>query len=95
MAEINPSDLLSEAEKASIVDQRIGQFAREAYGHELNKEALLAEDPEADTSEADAAIAKISKDIATIVESTKDFADVEKFESITKGREVKAEVRSR
>jgi hypothetical protein len=90
MADINPSDLLTDGEKAAIANQRIEQFAREAYAHELNKAEKLAEDPEADTTEADEAIARISKAVSTITESTKDF-EAEGFQSITKGRELKAE----
>lgn len=86
----DPASILSDDEKAAIVNQRIGQLAREAYAHELNKAEKLAEDPEADTTEADEAIARISKAVSTITESTKDF-EAEGFQSITKGRELKAE----
>lgn len=57
----------------------------DAYGHVLNREKALAADPEADTSEADAAIKSIGDDIQNLVESVKDM-DVEGLEALTIAR---------
>lgn len=48
------SSLLTDAQKRSILEQRIAQFASEAYQHELNKK-LAGDDLEA-MSIADAAL---------------------------------------
>lgn len=38
------SSLLSDAEKRSILEQRVKQFASEAYQHEINKAVAAASD---------------------------------------------------
>jgi hypothetical protein len=53
---MNITDVLTDEDKQSILSQRIKAWAADAYGHELNKEALLAADPEADTVQIDEAI---------------------------------------
>lgn len=66
----NPEEYLTEDQKASIVQDRIRNWAADAYGHKLNKEATLAINPDADTSEADAAIETIGAAIASVVGGT-------------------------
>ena len=41
----DPASILSDDEKAAIVNQRAKQWAAEAFSHQLNREALLAADP--------------------------------------------------
>lgn len=53
--------ILTNEEKQQIISQKIKQWAADSYGHELNKKALLAADPEADTASSDEAIAIIQK----------------------------------
>jgi hypothetical protein len=52
---IDYSALLTAAEKRSILEQRLSQFASEAYQHTLNKE-ISKDNPEA-VQAADAALA--------------------------------------
>lgn len=81
MAEFDPSSILSDDEKAAIVNQRAKQWAAEAFSHQLNREALLAADDKADTSDIDAALATLGK----AVENT-----VAKGEALVAERAVKA-----
>lgn len=60
MTNFDPASLLSDDEKATIVNQRAKQWAAEAFSHQLNREALLAADPKADTSDIDAALATLT-----------------------------------
>lgn len=85
MSEFDPASLLSDAEKAAIANDRVQAAARDAYGHVLNREKALAADPNADTSEADAAIKSIGDDIQNLVELVKDI-DVEGLEALTTAR---------
>ena len=48
--QFDPSSILSDDEKAAIVNQRAKQWAAEAFSHQLNREALLAADDKADTT---------------------------------------------
>jgi len=52
----NIIDELSNEEKQQILNQRIKTWAADAYGHELNKNAALAADPGADTTQIDEAL---------------------------------------
>lgn len=54
---MNITDVLSDEEKQQILSQRVKSWAADAYSHELNKEALLASDPKADTTQIDEALA--------------------------------------
>lgn len=65
--QFDPSSILSDDEKAAIVNQRAKQWAAEAFSHQLNREALLAADDKADTSDIDAALATLSKAVARAV----------------------------
>lgn len=60
MAKFDPSSILSDDEKAAIVNQRAKQWAAEAFSHQLNREALLAADDKADTADIDAALATLT-----------------------------------
>ena len=60
MAKFDPSSVLSDDEKVAIVNQRAKQWAAEAYGHQLNRDALLASDSNADTSDIDAALSTLT-----------------------------------
>lgn len=60
MPKFDPSSILSDDEKAAIVNQRAKQWAAEAFSHQLNREALLAADPKADTSDIDTALATLT-----------------------------------
>jgi len=63
----DPSSILSDDEKAAIVNQRAKQWAAEAFSHQLNREALLEADPQADTSDIDAALATLSVAVERVV----------------------------
>lgn len=65
--QFDPSSILSDDEKAAIVNQLAKQWAAEAFSHQLNREALLAADDKADTSDIDAALATLSKAVARAV----------------------------
>lgn len=65
--QFDPSSILSDDEKAAIVNQRAKQWAAEAFSHQLNREALLAADDKADTSDIDAALATLSKAVERAV----------------------------
>ena len=67
MPKFDPSSILSDDEKAAIVNQRAKQWAAEAFSHQLDREALLAADDKADTSDIDAALATLSKAVARAV----------------------------
>ncbi len=61
MPKFDPSSILSDDEKAAIVNQRAKQWAAEAFSHQLNREALLEADPNADTSDIDLALETLTK----------------------------------
>jgi len=63
----DPASILSDDEKAAIVNQRAKQWAAEAFSHQLNREALLAADPDADTEDIDAALATLSVAVERVV----------------------------
>ncbi len=63
----DPASILSDDEKAAIVNQRAKQWAAEAFSHQLNREALLEADPQADTSDIDAALATLSSAVENAV----------------------------
>ena len=65
--QFDPASILSDDEKAAIVNQRAKQWAAEAFSHQLNREALLAADPKADTSDIDAALATLSVAVERVV----------------------------
>lgn len=67
MPKFDPSSILSDDEKAAIVNQRAKQWAAEAFSHQLNREALLEADPQADTSDIDAALATLSVAVERVV----------------------------
>lgn len=56
------SSLLTDEQKKSILEQRLAQFAAEAYQHTLNKE--VAKDNEEAVKAADDALAILDKAIA-------------------------------
>lgn len=60
---IDFSSLLSDEQKKSILEQRINQFASEAYQHVLNKQTSQAIGDEAGIEAADKAIAVIESAI--------------------------------
>ena len=60
---VDYSSLLSDEQKRSILEQRLTQFAAEAYQHQINKEvAILTENPEG-ISSADNALEILTKAI--------------------------------
>lgn len=61
MAKFDPSSVLSDDEKVAILNQRAKQWGAEAYGHQLNREALLEADPNADTTDIDNALEMLTK----------------------------------
>jgi hypothetical protein len=65
--DFDPSSILTDEEKEQIVSQRAKQWAVEAYSHQLNREAILATDPKADTSDIDAALATLSTAVENAV----------------------------
>jgi len=66
--QFDPASILSDDEKAAIVNQRAKQWAAEAFSHQLNREAILATDPpKADTSDIDAALATLSTAVENAV----------------------------
>lgn len=67
MTDFDPISILSDDEKAAIVNQRAKQWAAEAFSHQLNREALLEADPQADTSDIDAALATLSVAVERVV----------------------------
>ena len=67
MPDFDPASILSDDEKAAIVNQRAKQWAAEAFSHQLNREALLEADPQADTSDIDAALATLSVAVERVV----------------------------
>ena len=54
---------LSDQDKKSIINQRLVQFAAEAYQHELNKQAAVAVSNEEAVNVADAALVVIEEAI--------------------------------
>lgn len=61
---IDYSSLLSDAEKRSILEQRVKQFASEAYQHEINKAVAAASDNEDAVKAADEALTILDKAIS-------------------------------
>lgn len=62
---IDYSSLLSAEQKAALVQQRIQQFAAEAYQHELNKQVAEQIGDETAVAQADAALATLEVAIST------------------------------
>lgn len=54
---IDFSSLLTDEQKKNLLEQRLVQFAAEAYQHELNKQVAVAADDEASVENADKALA--------------------------------------
>jgi hypothetical protein len=52
-------------QKRNILEQRVAQFASEAYQHELNKQVAVTINDEASINNADAALATIEVAITT------------------------------
>lgn len=52
---------LTKEEKQAILDQRLKQFAVEKYGHEINKEFLIAQEVDAIGETKDQLAAEIAK----------------------------------
>lgn len=61
---IDYSSLLSDAEKRSILEQRVKQFASEAYQHEINKAVAAASDNDDAAKAADEALTILDKAIS-------------------------------
>ena len=53
---IDFSSLLTNEQKKNLIEQRLVQFAAEAYQHELNKQVGLASNDEATVSNANDAL---------------------------------------
>lgn len=83
MPDFDPASALTDAEKASIADQRVRAWAADAYGHQLNRAGVLAADPDADITEIDDALRHIGAAMQATIESVKDV-DTNGFESLTK-----------
>lgn len=62
---IDYSSLLSAEQKKAILEQRVQQFAAEAYQHELNKQIAVSIGDEQAVSQADAALATLEVAIST------------------------------
>lgn len=60
---IDVNELITPERRQEIINQRVTAWAEDLFSHTLNKEAILAEDPAADTAIPDAAIAALSKAI--------------------------------
>ena len=56
---INYSALLTDEQKKNILNQRIAQFAAEAWQHELNKQTCAQLNDEAGVANADNALATL------------------------------------
>jgi hypothetical protein len=68
------SQYLSADQRKQILEQKIVEWAAQAYSHELVREAILASNPDASTETQDAAIAELT----SAVESTqKKLAEIE------------------
>lgn len=63
---MNISSLLTPAQRKQILEQKIVEWAAQAYNHELVREAILAANPDASTEAQDTAIAELT----SAVEST-------------------------
>ena len=63
MPKFDPSSILSDDEKADIVNQRAKQWAKAAFGHQLNRESRLDADPDADTEDIDAELEVLTKKV--------------------------------
>ena len=61
---IDYSSLLSEEQKKSILEQRLTQFAAEAYQHEINKKVAADAGNTEGVSQADAALAVLDSAIS-------------------------------
>jgi hypothetical protein len=62
---IDYANLLTADQKRSILEQRIAQFASEAYQHELNKQVAETIGDEASVNNANAALATIEVAVTT------------------------------
>jgi hypothetical protein len=62
---IDFGSLLTVEQKRNILEQRVAQFASEAYQHELNKQVASTINDDASVANADAALATIEVAIAT------------------------------
>lgn len=60
---IDYSSLLTADQKKAILEQRLTQFAAEAYQHEINKQVAVAADNEDGVKAADDALAILDKAI--------------------------------
>lgn len=69
--------------KTAIANERVRAWAADAYGHFLNKEAVKAADPDADTTDIDTALRHIGEAMKVTLDSVKDV-DTEGFESLSK-----------
>ena len=63
MPKFDPSSILSDDEKAAIVNQRAKQWAAEAFSQQLNRESRLDADPDADTEDIDAELEVLTKKV--------------------------------
>ncbi len=61
---INYSELLTDDQKRNILQQRISQFAAEAYQHSLNKQTCASLEDEAGVESADKSLAILEAAIA-------------------------------
>jgi hypothetical protein len=62
---IDYASLLTAEQKRNVLEQRISQFALEAYQHELNKETCAALDDENGISLAEKSLATLEAAITT------------------------------
>ena len=83
MTDFDPTSALTDTEKAAIANERVRAWAADAYGHLLNKEAVKAADPDADTTDIDTALRHIGEAMKVTLDSVKDV-DAEGFESLSK-----------
>lgn len=67
---INYDTFLTEEQKRAIIEQRIQQFAAEAYQHELNKQVAQQIGDDAAIAQADAALATLETAIAVYQKET-------------------------
>ena len=61
----NVEDVLTAEQRQAIIDQRVQSWAVDLFSHQLNRDAALEVDPAADVSEADNAIATITRAIVS------------------------------
>lgn len=72
---------ISADQQAALVAQRVDAWVADAFGHKLNRDAILAADSKADVSEQDAALVVLEKaigagDVATVAIAAKVAAAV-------------------